>query len=98
MADSLGKLKIAIDLMAMAKNGFEEESQQYRDIERALDDLNKHLPEMGNQSGLEQTHLVDLLRRQKQNPLLQAISGMMGGGQGGQQPQPPMPSTPLPGA
>ena len=103
MADSLGKLKIAIDLMQMSLNGFEPGSKQYKDILSALDALTEHLPETGNQSGLEQTHLVDLLRRAKQNPVLQAISGLLSGGrqrggQGGQGPQPPMPSTPLPGA
>ena len=100
MADSLGKLKIAIDLMQMSLNGFEPQSKQYKDIESALNALNEHLPELGNQSGLEETHLVDLLRRQKQNPVLQAMSRMLGGGRGGggEGPQPPMPSTPLPGA
>ena len=100
MADSLGKLKIAIDLMQTALHGFEPQSKQYKDIESALEALSGHLPELGNQSGLEQTHLVDLLRRKKQNPVLQAISGLLGGGggEGGQGPQPPMPSTPLPGA
>jgi hypothetical protein len=108
-ADSLGKLKIATDLMELAKSGFEESSQQWKDIERALEELQRHLPETGNTSGLEETHLVDLLRRQKQNPVLQAISNLMGGGRGGrggrrggqasgQGPQPPPPSTPLPGA
>lgn len=98
MADSLGKLKIAIDLMQVALNGFDEESAQYKDTFRALTDLSRHLPETGNQSGLEQTHLVDLLRRTKQNPVLQALSGLLGGGEDAQGPQPPMPSTPLPGA
>lgn len=111
MADSLGKLKIAIDLMQMSLNGFELESKQYGDILKALEALRRHLPEQGNESGLEQTHLVDLLRRAQQNPILQALSGLLGGGrgrgrqggggggggQGGSQ-QPPMPSTPLPGA
>jgi hypothetical protein len=95
-ADSLGKLKIATDLLQVALNGFEEGSKQYKDVKRALDELTPHLPEMGNASGLEQTHLTDLLRRAKQNPVLQAISGLMGEKRQG--PQPPMPSTPLPGA
>lgn len=99
MADSLGKLQIAVDLMEMAKSGFEPETGQYEDILKALENLRKYLPEHGNQSALEETHLMDLLRRGKQNPILQAVSGILGGGQGGGQgPQPPMPSTPLPGA
>jgi hypothetical protein len=98
-ADSLGKLKIAIDLMQLSLNGFEEGTPQRKDIERSLEDLRRHLPEMGNQSGLEQTHLIDLLRRQRQNPVLQAISGLLDGGKdGGRKGQPPNPSTPLPGA
>jgi hypothetical protein len=100
MADSMGKLKIAIDLMQSALHGFDAGSKQYGDILSALKSLSRHLPQSGPSSGLEQTHLIDLLRRGKQNPVLQAISGLMGGGGGGGggQPQPPMPSTPLPGA
>jgi hypothetical protein len=96
----LGKLKIAIDLMQLSLNGFEAGSTQYKDVLRALTALSRHLPEQGNQSGLEQTHLVDLLRRAKQNPVLQAISGLLSGKRGGGQQggEPPMPSTPLPGA
>ena len=99
-ADGLGKLKIAIDLMQASLAGFEPASPQYRDILRALTSLARHLPQAGNQSGLEQTHLMDLLRKGKQNPIMQALSGLLGGGggEGPQGPQPPMPSTPLPGA
>ena len=95
MADSLGKLKIAIDLMQMSLSGFETESKQHGDILTALDTLRAHLPEQGNASGLEETHLKDLLKRQKQNPVMQAISGLMNNKKGA---SPPMPSTPLPGA
>jgi hypothetical protein len=109
MADSLGKLKIAIDLMQSAMHGFEAGSHQYKDILNALRSLSRHLPQMGAQAKLQETHLMDLLRKGKQNPILQAISGLMGGGGGGggddqggggggEGPQPPMPSTPLPGA
>jgi hypothetical protein len=99
MADALGKLKIAIDLMQSSLMGFDAGSQQYKDILRALQSLARHLPQTGAQSGLEQTHLIDLLRRGKQNPVLQALSGLLGGGgRGPSGPQPPMPSTPLPGA
>jgi hypothetical protein len=103
-ADSMGKLKIAIDLMQSALHGFDAGSKQYGDILSALKSLSRHLPQAGPSSGLEQTHLIDLLRRGKQNPVLQAISSLMGGGGGGGagggggSPQPPMPSTPLPGA
>jgi hypothetical protein len=102
MADSLGKLKIAIDLMQSALHGFDAGSKQYGDILSALKSLSRHLPQSGPESGLQQTHLIDLLRRGKQNPVLQAISSLMGGGggkgngEGG--PSPPMPSMPLPGA
>jgi hypothetical protein len=101
MADSLGKLKIAIDLMQTALHGLPPGSQPYQDTLKALERLSRHLPQMGSAPGLEQTHLIDLLRRGRQNPVLQALAGLMGGGgrgQGGGGPQPPMPSTPLPGA
>lgn len=101
MADSLGKLKIAIDLMQSSLSGFEPGSGQYKDILHALENLSRHLPESGNQSGLEQTHLIDLLRKAQQNPVLQALSGILmgrGGRGGGGGQQPPNPSTPLPGA
>ena len=104
MADSLGKLKIAIDLMQSALHGFEAATPQYRDILSALKSLSRHLPQQGPASGLEETHLIDLIRKGRQNPVLQAISKLMGGGGaeagggGGGGAQPPMPSTPLPGA
>jgi hypothetical protein len=100
MADGLGKLKIAIDLMQASLAGFDPESPQHREILHALETLGKHLPQMGNQSGLEETHLTDLLRKGKQNPVMQALSGLLGGGGEGGPPgsQPPMPATPLPGA
>lgn len=100
-ADALGKLKLAIDLMQTALQGFEPESRQHDDISRALDSLSPYLPKDGAAgAGLEQTHLTDLLRKGKQNPVLQALSGLVGGGgsPGPQGAQPPMPSTPLPGA
>lgn len=107
MADSLGKLKIAIDLMQSALAGLPAGGQQHKDVLRSLQTLSRHLPQVGAQQGLQQTHLIDLLRRGQQNPLLQSLAGLLGGGGGGggggpgggpQGPQPPMPSTPLPGA
>jgi len=101
MADSLGKLKIAIDLMQAALQGLPAGSKPHQDTLKSLERLTKHIPQMGASPGLEQTHLIDLLRRGRQNPVLQALSGIMGGGgqeQGGGSPQPPMPTTPLPGA
>lgn len=109
MADSLGKVKIAIDLLQISLNGFEPDSRQYKDILHALTSLSRHLPEENSaQPGLQETHLIDLLRRGKQNPILQSIAGLLNGGGGaggagggeggGGGPQPPMPSTPLPGA
>jgi hypothetical protein len=101
MADALGKLKISVDLMQATLQAFEPGSPQYKDILRALTSLSRHLPrEGGNESGLEETHLMDLLRKMKQNPVMQALSGLIGGGGDGGPPgpQPPMPSTPLPGA
>lgn len=100
MADGLGRLKIAVDLMETALANFEPQTAQYKDVLKALESLSPHLPERGNASALEETHLMDLLRKMKQNPVMQALSGLMGGGggQGPQGPQPPMASTPLPGA
>lgn len=100
MADGLGRLKIAVDLMQSAMANFEPETQQYKDILDAMENLQRHLPQSGAQSALEETHLKDLLRKGQQNPVMQALSSLMGGEGGGgpQGPQPPMPSTPLPGA
>jgi hypothetical protein len=103
MADSLSKLKIAIDLMQNALQGLPVGSQPYQDTLRALERLSRHLPQTGMaQGGQQQTVLMDLLRRGKQNPMLQALAGLMGAGggqgQGGGGSAPPMPSTPLPGA
>jgi hypothetical protein len=100
MADGLGKLKVAVDMLQAALGNFEPGTPQYKDILRALGRLSSHLPEQGNASGLQETHLMDLLRKGKQNPIMQALSGLIGGGGGGGPPgpQPPMPSTPLPGA
>jgi hypothetical protein len=103
MADALSKLKIAVDLMQSAIQGLPPGSQPYQDTLRALERLARHLPQEGAQTGQQQTILMDLLRRGKQNPMLQAIAGVFGGAGGGPQgqgagPAPPMPSTPLPGA
>lgn len=100
MAAGLGQLKIAVDMMQTALQGFEPESKPYVDISNALDKLTPYLPQMGNQSQLERTHIMDILQKAKQNPVLQALSNLIGGGGAPepQGPQPPMPSTPLPGA
>lgn len=107
MADALGKLKIALDLMQSALQGLPQGGPQYKDVLKSLQALARHMPQVGAQQGLEQTHLMDLLRKGRQNPVLQALAGLIGrgggggggpGGGGGGGPQPPMPSTPLPGA
>lgn len=99
MADALGKLKIALDLMQSALQGLPQGGPQYKDVLKSLQSLARHMPQVGAQQGLEQTHLMDLLRKGRQNPVLQALAGLIGGGgRGPGGPQPPMPSTPLPGA
>jgi hypothetical protein len=101
MADALGKMKTAVDLLQATLQGFEPGSRQHKDVLRALQSLSRHLPQQQEGShGLQETHLMDLLRKMKQNPVMQALSGLIGGGgEGGPPgPQPPMPSTPLPGA
>jgi hypothetical protein len=101
MADGLGKTKTAVDLLQAALSNFEPGSPQHRDILNALRSLSRHLPQQNaGQTGLQETHLMDLLRKMKQNPVMQALSGLLGGGgEGGPPgPQPPQPSTPLPGA
>jgi hypothetical protein len=73
----------------------------------ALRQLTRHLAQGAPTAGVQQTQLMDLLRRTIQNALMQRLMSQQQGGGNPNAPagpspqfggQPPMPATPLPGA
>jgi hypothetical protein len=102
-ADSMGKIKMALDMIRDALSGVPPGSPLYNDVVRAMSRLSRHLPQGQPTAGVESTQLRDLLRAAMKNAFMGPLGRMMGGagGQGGAPgggAQPPMPSTPLPGA
>lgn len=108
MADSGMLIQQAIGVMQQAMLGLPAGSPLFRDVNKAIGTLSRHLGGMGGMGpamGVQKTMLGDQLRRTVQQQLLARLFGQQRGrGQGQQQQgsmggqQPPMPSTPLPGA
>jgi hypothetical protein len=99
-ADSLMKLKSAIDLIQQSLPGLMAGTPVHTSALRAVTQLSRHLPQGSPTAGVQMTQLRDLMRGVQQNPLLQMLQGMRGGGGagGGGEQQAPNPSTPMPGA
>jgi hypothetical protein len=100
----MNKLLQAIQLIQQAAIGLQPGTPLFKEANRAVGMLSKHLPQGAPTTGVQLTGMRDLLRQIMQNSFLPQIMKQMsqaggGGGQGGPGPQqPPMPSTPLPGA
>lgn len=103
-ADSTMLLQQAIGTMQQAMLGLPPGSPLFRDVNKAIGTLSRHLggmASMGPAMGVQKTMLGDQLRRTVQQQLIQRLFGQQRGKQPGPMgggPQPPMPSTPLPGA
>jgi hypothetical protein len=109
-ADSMNLLLQALNMMQHAALGLAAGSPVWRDVQKAITSMGRHLPQGAPTAGVQQTNVKDLLRRLVQGSFLQKIQQQQQqappGGQdnpAGAAPSPmeqqsPMPSTPLPGA
>ena len=95
-ADSMNQLKTAVDMITKALPGLGTGTPIHTAAINALRQLSRHLAQGGPTAGVQQTALMDMLRRTVQGAMLQRVMAQ------NQQAPPgsraPTPSTPLPGA
>jgi hypothetical protein len=96
MADSMSKVREAINLLELALPGLQTGSDQHQAVIKALPGLTKAIPATEAVSGIQNTQLLALQQRAQQSAAMQAVMRAMSqqGGSGG---PPGMPGAMPPG-